>query len=122
MIKRPLDKRFSQAVLDGRKFTTIRNNPWPIGKPVMLYNWSEKPYRSPQIDVAAIEVVESCLVGIAKMPSGHMRYNYSIQIDPPLWQCEGFDSREDMDAWFSPMVKPGESITKSLMRFHLLSR
>lgn len=40
MIKRPLDKRFNAAVLTGKKFTTIRGKPWPVGVPIMLYNWS----------------------------------------------------------------------------------
>ena len=64
MIKRPLNSRFSDAVLEGRKVTTIRDTPWPVGKPIMLYNWSGAAYRSPQIDVAAVLVVETTLIRI----------------------------------------------------------
>ena len=56
MIKRPLDPKFSDAVREGRKVTTIREKPWPVGKPIMLYNWSGIPYRSKHIDVASVKV------------------------------------------------------------------
>jgi len=53
MIKRPINARFSEAVREGRKFTTIRSKPWPVWKEIMLYNWSAAAYRSPQVDVCA---------------------------------------------------------------------
>ena len=121
MIKRPLNSRFTQAVLAGDKFTTIRDAPWPIGKPIMLYNWSGLPYRSKQIDVAAIKVLGFWIIEIAKTEGGAMRYAYGLETDIPLWKHEGFNSPEEFDEWFSPMVQPGRTITKMLMRFRVLN-
>lgn len=59
MHRRPLSWQFNQAVLEGRKFSTIRAKQWPIGVPIQLYNWSGKPYASRQEDVAVISVA-SC--------------------------------------------------------------
>ena len=67
MIKRPLNPRFSDAVREGRKFTTIRADLWPVGVPIMLYNWSGAAYRSKQIDVAAIIVQGFWLIEITRM-------------------------------------------------------
>jgi hypothetical protein len=41
MIKCPLSPQFSDAVRNGVKTTTIRSKPWPIGRPIMLFNWSD---------------------------------------------------------------------------------
>jgi len=121
MIKRPLNSRFTQAVLEGRKFTTIREKPWPVGKPIMLYNWSGKAYRSKQIDVAPIMVMGFWTIRIAQLEDGIMRYAYGMENDKPLWQTEGFDSVRELDGWFRPMVKPGQMIENTLMRFRLLN-
>jgi len=67
MIKRPLNSRFSDAVREGRKITTIRDNPWPVGKQIMLYNWSGAAYRSKQNDVAAVTVLATSPVTISRV-------------------------------------------------------
>lgn len=121
MIKRPLNSRFSNAVREERKITTIRDNPWPVGTPIMLYNWSGAAYRSPQIDVAPVEVVETSPILITRDSAGEMSYCMIEPLPTPLWECEGFDSEEDMDAWFSAKMKPGQSVEKHLMRFRLLN-
>jgi hypothetical protein len=121
MIKRPLNSRFSAAVREGRKFTTIREKPWPVGTPIMLYNWSGLAYRSPQIDVAAIVVMGFWTIQIAHIEGGAMRYAYGMENVKPLHETEGFTSREELDDWFRPLVKPGQCVTKHLMRFRLLS-
>jgi|GEM_PF-6156985 len=126
MIKRPLNSRFSDAVLEGRKVTTIRDTPWPVGKPIMLYNWSGAAYRSPQIDVAAVLVVETTLIRIGRVEGeiGLMCYHAERGIHPgrQLWSCEGFLSEEDMDEWFRSKFKSGQWVDKHLMRFRLLER
>ena len=119
MIKRPLNAKFSDKAKFGIKITTIRSKPWPVGRPIMLYNWSDKPYRSPQIDVCAVEVVETSPILITRDAAGEMSYCMIEPLPFPLWQCEGFDSQDDMDAWFSAKIKPGQSIEKHLMRFQL---
>jgi hypothetical protein len=48
-----------------------------------------------------------------------MRYAYGMENNKPLWQTEGFDSAAELDAWFRPLVKPGQPATKHLMRFRL---
>ena len=119
MLKRPLNPRFTPAVLDGRKFTTIRQNPWPVGSPIMLYNWIGAAYRSKQADVAPIIVKGFCPITIAQTENGEMRYAYGMENEKPLWETEGFESREDMDEWFRALVRPGQSVTRWLMRFSL---
>jgi hypothetical protein len=120
MIKRPLNPRFTAAVLDGRKFTTIREKPWPVGVPIMLYNWSGKAYRSPQINVAAVKVMGYWPIHIEHQKDGEMLYNVGMENAKPLHEMEGFESREAMDDWFRSVVKPGYVITRYLMRFSLL--
>ena len=121
MIKRPLNPQFSSAVLEGRKFTTIREKPWAVGVPIMLYNWSGAAYRSKQVDVAAVKVLGYWPITIAKTDAGAMRYAYGLETKIPLWEHEGFPSPEALDEWFGAMVKPGQAITKTLMRFRLLN-
>ena len=122
MIKRPLNPQFSAAVLEGRKFTTIREKPWPVGVPIMLYNWSGAAYRSKQIDVAAIIVEEVQPIEIDMPEFGEPAY-YPRKLDCgcPLWISEGFDSQDSMDSWFYKVVKTGQTATKSLMKFRLLN-
>jgi hypothetical protein len=55
MIKRPLNSQFPEKVEDLVKITTIRNEPWPVGVPIMLYCWSGKPYRSKHKNVCPID-------------------------------------------------------------------
>lgn len=119
MLKRPLNSRFTPAVLDGRKFTTIRQKPWPVGDPIMLYNWSGAAYRSKQADVAPVIVKGFWPITIAQTEDGEMRYAYGMENEKPLWETEGFESREAMDEWFRAVVRPGQSVTRWLMRFSL---
>lgn len=133
MLKRPVNSRFNDRIRAGIKITTIREKPWPVGKPIMLYNWSGKPYGSPQRDVVAVEVVFTCPILIRKSYGGTMNYSigfadlerYFHQFDSalipiPLWQCEGFDSQDDMDAWFRAVLKPGTTTEMHLCRFKTL--
>lgn len=127
MIKRPLNPQFSSAVLEGRKFTTIREKPWPIGKPIMLYNWSGAAYRSKQIDVAPVVVDETGEINITHRSDGGVIYAGRLiamiiyNDGTRLHSAEGFDSRQAMDDWFRSVVKPGQTVTKHLMRFRLLN-
>lgn len=122
MIKRPLNARFSTAVREKRKTTTIREKPWPVGKPIMLYNWSGAAYRSPQIDVVPVMVESAVPITITHLPSGQLLYEYDgFREADAIWFSEGFENGHDMDEWFRPLVKRGESITKHLMRFRLLN-
>lgn len=120
MIKRPLHPQFTEAVLAGRKFTTIRDKVWPIGVPIMLYNWSGVAYRSPQIKVAPIQVSGYWPIEIHHHGDGTMRYIHGMEHPKPLHETEGFASAAAMDAWFRPLVKPGHFISKKLMRFRLV--
>ena len=117
MIKRPLNPQFSNAVREGIKFTTIRDKAWPVGKPIMLYNWSGAAYHSKQVDVAAVVVQGFWPIQITHQPDGSMRYEYGMKNSKPLHETEGFKSRAELDEWFRPLVKRGCTITKTLMRF-----
>jgi len=119
MLKRPLDPRFADAVLAGRKFTTIREKPWPVGSPIMLYHWAGAAYRSKHVDVAPIIVQGFWSIYISHLADGSMRYVYGMEHAKPLHETEGFDSRAAMAAWFRPLVKSGQTVTRTLMRFRL---
>lgn len=120
MIKRPLNAKFSNAAREDWKITTIRDKAWPVGKPVMLYNWEGAAYRSSQLDVCSVEVIQTWPITISRDALGMMYYETTAKLPRPLWSCEGFESQEDMDAWFSAKMKPGQSATKHLMRFRRL--
>ena len=88
----------------------------------MLYNWSGAAYRSKQVDVAAVIVEAAHEISMWEQSGTYkIRPAEEINLGKPLWQCEGFASREDMDAWFREVVKPGQVVTKHLMRFRLLN-
>lgn len=120
MIKRPLDKQFTPAVLEGRKVTTIREKPWPEGKPIMLYNWSGAPYASKQRDVAVVIVESVRKIRITHREDGGMIYAGVPTFEQPVHVTEGFRTRADMDEWFSAVVKRGQTAEKHLMRFRLV--
>jgi hypothetical protein len=71
------------------------------------------------VDVAAVWVTGLWPIEIAHLTHGDMRYFYGMENEKTLWETEGFDSREAMDDWFRKVVKPGEIVTKHLMRFRL---
>jgi hypothetical protein len=116
MIKRPLNARFRDAVLRDEKTTTIRDKPWPVGVPIMLYNWAGAPYRSKQIDVAPIVVIGFWTIYITRREDDMMLYHFGRVSILPLHETEGFESRGDMDDWFRPLVKPGQTITKAIIK------
>ena len=120
MIKRPLDPRFASKVRDGIKTTTIRDKPWPIGKPIMLYHWSGAAYRSKHIDVIAIEVVETHPIRISRTENG-ISFSPGVIRGRLLWSCEGFESPAELQAWFAKIIKVGETVEKSLMVFKTLT-
>ena len=121
MLKRPLNPRFRAPVLRDVKTTTIRDKPWPVGVPIMLYNWSGAAYRSKQADVAAVMVEESLELVITRdMDDGGIVFCRDHIDGIPLHQTEGFDAAGQMQDWFRKVVKPGQTVTKHLMRFKLL--
>jgi len=119
MIKRPLNPMFSAAVLEGIKTTTIRDKAWPIGKTIMLYNWSDEAYRSRQVDVAVVIVTKVLPIEIHHRSDGGMFYACDFSGARLLHETEGFGSRAEMDVWFRQAIKPGRTVTKKLMRFRL---
>jgi hypothetical protein len=125
MIKRPLNPRFRAAVLNGIKRTTIRDKAWPIGVPIMLYSWSGKPMRSPHDDLAPVIVEAAMPVHIHHKPDGDILVTkiwaeqQARHLFAPLWEVEGFASRQEFDAWFRPLIKPGTFAQKHLMLFRL---
>ena len=119
MIKRPLNSQFPEKIEDLVKITTIRDEPWPVGIPIMLYCWSGKPYRSKHKNVCPVEVISTCPILIGNTKDG-MRYSIHTVQGRVLWSTEGFESGEEMDAWFQPLVKQGETVTKHLMQLKKL--
>ena len=124
MIKRPLSQRFHQKVLDGIKVSTIRPNPWPVGVPIQLHYWQDKPYRSKHVDGPVVVVYCIKPMQIYKDCIGKLQYcdvPGSILGAAPknLYAIEGFDSQEDMDTWFRRLVKPGQTIQQYQMLFSL---
>jgi hypothetical protein len=105
MIKRPLDSRFSAAVRAGVKMTTIRAKAWPVGKLVMLYNWTGSPYRSKQSDVAAVEILASSEIQIRHGDVMQYQISGTWHIGP-LWKTEAFKSQAEMDEWFRKVIRP----------------
>jgi hypothetical protein len=121
MIKRPLDKGFRSAVVALIKDTTMRNKPWSLGVPIMLYSWAGAPYRSKHEDLIPVIAASATLVMIIR--EGDILY-YDVPhglLDRSLWQCEGFDSQEHMDDWFRKLVKPGKKLERYLMKFRPLN-
>jgi hypothetical protein len=127
MIRRPLDPQFNAAVEAEIKTTTIREKPWPVGVPIMLYNWKGRPYGkgSTQVDVRAVIVRETTPIRLYQTRHGAMGYFYPGDPGNPgtraLWETEGFPSKEAMYDWFRPHVKPTTTIEKHLMRFELFT-
>lgn len=122
MIKRPLNSQFAEAVLEGRKVTTIREKAWPVGVPIILYHWTGAPYRSKHADVAVVEVVETLPIEIGRPMFGGIDFRPSKIEGRPLWSCEGFRDQDDMDSWFFRHLGSGETIARHLMRFQLIRK
>jgi hypothetical protein len=121
VIKRPLNVRFRDNVMAEVKTTTIRNNPWPVGKPIMLYSWSGKAYRSKQDDLTPVMVKSATPIRITRA-GDKIIYQTLMRLPRPLWACEGFHSQSDMDDWFRATLKTGQSHSKHIMLFRLERR
>ncbi len=119
MTRRPLNSQFNTATLEDRKLTTIRNKPWPIGKPIQLYNWSGTAYRSKQIDVAVVTVLWTAPITIERIDDKVLFYIDHI-FSKPLWELEGFDSQKSMQDWFLAKLKKGQRLQQHLMCFQRL--
>lgn len=87
----------------------------------MLYNWSGAAYRSPQNDVAPVIVSNVRVIRITHRQDGDMIFAYGQQNDRRLHETEGFSTRVELDAWFRPLVKRGDTVAKSLIYFCLLN-
>ncbi len=120
MIRRPIDPRFETPVLTRRKISTIREKPWPVDRPIQLYAWTGKAYRSPQRDIAQIQVRSVQPIQITHHVGGAMSYDYGY-LPNFAWQCEGFNSSAEMDTWFRSVVPEGTTQIRALMLFDLLS-
>lgn len=121
MIKRSIHSRFVSPVLAGKKTTTIRDKTWPVGKPIMLFAWSGKPYRSPHSDVCAVMVRGYWTVRITHSEDGTMHYECGRVSEVPLFVCEGFSTQEEMDTWFRAVVPRGTTTEKKLMNFAIIT-
>lgn len=119
MIKRPLDPRFGEAVLAGRKTTTIRPTAWPCNVPILLFHWSGAPYRSKHIDLAPVIVSEVLPITISHREDGRVTFSPNRIGGRPLYETEGHATRSDLDAWFRKVVKRGGKSSRFLMRFSL---
>lgn len=87
----------------------------------MLYNWAGLPYRSKQIDVAPV-IVQSCgpIEITHRAEDGEMFYTMNNPHSHRLLhETEGFWASYLLDEWFRPLVKPGQTVTKFLIRFRL---
>jgi hypothetical protein len=100
----------------------MRKKPWPIGKEIMLYHWQEKPYRSKHQDIAVVKVISTNPIFIKREQDDSISYIplHPFTLSRPLWQHEGFDSQEEMDAWFRPLIKINDAIHRHLMHFKLI--
>lgn len=100
----------------------------------MLYNWCGVPYRkgSTQVNVACIRVVEVGEIVIGQLDDRSMVYGSDLMKGhyendaeiffvegKPLYEVEGFPSWLSMDEWFRKVVKVGEAVRQSHMRFQL---
>jgi hypothetical protein len=86
----------------------------------MLFNWSGAAYRSPQRDVAIVSVLGFWPIEITHHEDGEMHYAYGMENAKTLHETEGFESRDELDDWFRAIVRPGNTVTKRLMRFRLM--
>jgi hypothetical protein len=108
-------------VLADKKTTTIRDKAWPIGVPIMLFEWSGRAYRSKQIDVSPVIALDCWKIYITHKEDGGMIYASGRVTTDLIHETEGFVSRADMDEWFRPLVKPGKTIKQTLMLFRRLN-
>ena len=122
MHRRSFHPRFRDPILQGIKTTTIRDKPWPIGVPIMAFSWTGKPYRSKQQDIAAVVVEATETVRLTRNALGNIMTTPCVPRlceSSQLWECEGFDSFDAFCDWFRPLIKPGQTLTKTLHRFHV---
>lgn len=120
MIKRPVNIVFREKILAREKISTIRAKQWPLCTPIMLFSWEDKPYRSKHKDLAVITVQAIIPIAIWRSASNALIYSYSKRqgscfemsiFGKPLFQAEGFDSAEQMDEWFTKLLKRMKALT-----------
>ncbi len=123
MIRRPLHHQFAPAVLHGIKDHTIREKPWPLQTPTMLYSWTGKPYNSPQREICAIIVQQIIPVTIHRLSVSDRILvvpDDSTQTEPEdLWKREGFPTEDAFQHYFRQLIKPGREIERHLHHFTL---
>lgn len=88
----------------------------------MLYNWTGKPYRSKQKDVCPVIVEETMEIKLSRSTQGNIFETPSVIHlckGKLLYQSEGFDCIDDFHDWFRPLIKPCETIERSLIQFRL---
>jgi hypothetical protein len=83
----------------------------------MLYHWRGAAYRSKQKDVVPVVVNGFWEILITHNPGGKIVFECDKKSGPALYKSEGFASQEEMDDWFSPLVKHGTGTSKALMAF-----
>lgn len=123
MIRRPLNEQFADKVLKGIKITTIRDKKWAFAKPIMLFRWEGKPYRSKQIEICPIWVKATWEITISHCDDGRMIYlSEGIKflndiLHKALFELEGFADQNAMDEWFRNAVKKDQTVVKHIMLF-----
>jgi hypothetical protein len=122
MIKRRINKQFAAALKRGGKTTTIRNEPWPVGVPIMLYAWSSKGDRSRR-DLVKVMVTEVCSIAICRGLNDEITlFVPNDPPDPPLFKGEGYQSHITLCDWFKKRIGRGSSSQMYLIRFRLLDK
>lgn len=116
MIKRAVNAMFNSAILAGRKTTTIRESFWPAQTQIMLFNWTGRPYRSKQRDVAVVVVADVHFLRIYNDGRSVEFYELPESLHKNLWMSEGFESQGALDWWFLHVAPLGHS-DWFLMRF-----
>lgn len=115
--------RFRQPILEEVKFTTIREKPWPIGVPIMAYEWLGTPYRSKQAEICPVIAEKTTLIEIWTCVKGEaITFTPAKKIhgDVPLWKCEGFHDEREMKDHFLSKLGPDQKVTMHLIRFRRL--
>lgn len=99
---------FVDKIISGEKSHTIRaGNRWKVGDKFSPRVWSDKPYRSPQIEFApAIEVKK--VFDFKVTDDGYLLNGKSLNLDglTELAKNDGLGA-DDFELWFAPYTKKG---------------
>jgi hypothetical protein len=116
MIKRPIDKSFREKVLAGKKRTTIRRKPWPLGVPIMLYSWTGEPYRSKHDNLVSVMCSSWEEITLKRDTDGSLRFHLlkNSSLEGRLFEAEGFDDHEALCEWFRSRWPQGAPDTQVL--------